>query len=154
MCQRELIMLPRVNSKHLGVAAGKNEQLAVCDSSLSHMLTTSDLFIFEEKITSLQIWANDKQQQLCSEVEADVLAWISYLCLDIGIFHTGMNYKPAVWVLLHNVKCVFSSSLPYDDYLLFANDNLKYCHCAVLWDSCRIAFSWSSKRSLLPSSIS
>lgn len=57
-------MVLRVNSKCPGVAGGKNEQLAVCDSCLSHVLAISDLFIFEEKITGLQVKANDRQQQL------------------------------------------------------------------------------------------
>lgn len=66
-------MVLRVNSKHPGVAADKNEQLAVFDSCLSHILATDGLLIFEEKITGLQVRANDRQQQLCSEVEADML---------------------------------------------------------------------------------
>jgi len=36
-------------------------------------LANKDLFIFKEKITGLQVRANDRQQQLCSEAEADML---------------------------------------------------------------------------------
>lgn len=66
-------MVLRVNSKHPGVAAGKNEKLALFDSCLSHILAINELLIFEEKITGLQVRANDWQQQLCSEAEADKL---------------------------------------------------------------------------------
>lgn len=68
-------MVLRVNSKYPGVAAGNNEQLAGCDSCLSHVLATNDLLIFEEKITGLQVRTNDRQQQSCSEVEADICVW-------------------------------------------------------------------------------
>lgn len=52
-------MVLGVNSKYPGGAAGNNEQLAGCDSCLSHVLATNELLIFEEKITGLQVRAND-----------------------------------------------------------------------------------------------
>lgn len=64
-------MMLKVNSKYPGVAAGQNAQLAICDSCLSHVLANQDLFLFDEKITGLQVRANDRQQQLYSEVEAE-----------------------------------------------------------------------------------
>lgn len=49
-------MVLGLNSKFPGVAAGKTEQLAVCDFCLIHALAINDSPIFEKKIASKSKW--------------------------------------------------------------------------------------------------